>query len=77
MQLKKQGGVIRMFERLVPLLFRLKAIFLKWEERQKEATGNEKELEILKVEVNSLKKDHSDAMKALDELDEVIKKWES
>ena len=66
-----------MFERLVPLLFRLKAIFLKWEERQKEATGNEKELEILKVEVNSLKKDHSDAMKALDELDEVIKKWES
>ena len=65
-----------MIERLINLISRLKVIFLKLEERQEELRGNEEELEVLKLEVDSLKKDQADAMKVLDELEETIKKWE-
>lgn len=65
-----------MIERLINLISRLKVIFLKLEERQEELSGNEEELEVLKLEVDSLKKDQADAMKVLDELEETIKKWE-
>ena len=66
-----------MLERLVNLIVRLKEILLHVEERQQEAHGNEVEIEDLKVELGSLKADQAAAMKALDDLEEVIKKWES
>jgi len=65
-----------MLERLVNLLSRLKDIFLKMEEHQKEADGNEQENAVLKLELDTLKKDQADAIKVLDELEEAIKKWE-
>jgi len=64
-----------MLERLAQLIIRLKEVLLHVEERQKEAHGNEAEIKDLHAELVSLKKDQVDAMKALDELEEVIKKW--
>ena len=64
-----------MLDRLLNLVLRLKNIFLKIEER--EAHGNATEMSALNEELTVLKKEHTDAMQALDELEEVIKKWES
>jgi predicted nucleic acid-binding Zn-ribbon protein len=66
-----------MLDRLLQLIIRLKEILLHVEERQQEAHGNEVEIEDLNAELVTLKKDQVDAMKALDDLEEVIKKWES
>jgi len=72
-----------MLERLLQLIIRLKEILLHVEDRQKKAHGNEAEMEALQkdygrlnTELGSLKADQAAAMKALDDLDEVIKKWE-
>ena len=66
-----------MLERLISLIVRLKEVFLRMEESRNEAYGNEAEIAALTAEMITLKKDQSDAMKALDELEEVIKKWET
>ena len=65
-----------MLERLISLIVRLKEVFLRMEESRNEAHGNEAEIAALTAEMITLKKDQSDAMKVLDELEEAIKKWE-
>ena len=66
-----------MLERLVHLIVRLKEVLLKVEERQHDsASGNSPEIALLNAEVFALRKDQADALKALDELERVIKKWE-
>ena len=66
-----------MLERLINLIVRLKDVFLRMEESRNEARGNEEEMAALVAEMGLLKKDKEDALKALDELEEVIKKWET
>jgi len=65
-----------MIDRLLNLIIRLKDIFLRIEEREQESYGNVAEISALHIEINSLKKDKEDAMKALDDLEKAIKKWE-
>ena len=65
-----------MTNRLLALIIRLKTIFLRIEEREQETRGNEKEISALNIELASVKKDQADAMKALDDLEKAIKKWE-
>ena len=65
-----------MLERLVNLMTKLKDIFLRMDECQEEAAGNEIEIAALHAEITSLKKDQADAIIILDELEEAIKKWE-
>jgi len=66
-----------MLERLVQLIIRLKQVLLRIEEREQDSHGNEAEIEALKLELGGLQADQAAAMKALDDLEEVIKKWES
>ena len=66
-----------MLERLIHLIMRLKEILFQVGEQQKESNGNEIEIKKLPTELASLKQGEIDAMKALDELEEVIIKWES
>jgi len=65
-----------MLNRLLALMSRLKDIFLRLEEREQNAHGNEPEISALKLEIASLHKDRTDAMLILDDLEEAIKKWE-
>jgi len=66
-----------MLERLLDLITRLKTIFLKMETTQVDYSATVNEIVILKSKIDDLEKDQNDAMKALDDLEEVIKKWES
>ncbi len=65
-----------MLERLIHLIVRLKEILFQVGERQRDLYGNEIEIKKLTTELAILKQGEIDAMKALDELEEVIKKWE-
>jgi len=65
-----------MTNRLLHLINRLRGIFLSMEEREKEVRGNETKILALNLEIKNLKEDQDDAMKALDDLETVIKKWE-
>tara|TARA_R110000824_G_scaffold148727_9_gene318615 strand:+ start:223 stop:414 length:192 start_codon:yes stop_codon:yes gene_type:complete len=63
-----------MLERFTHLIIRLKEILLRTDEA---SAGNAAEITSLTAEVFTLRKDQADTLKALDELEGVIKKWES
>lgn len=65
-----------MLERFVALLIRLKDIFAKMEVERNEHAGNEEEMSELHARITELESDQSEALALLDELEEVIKKWE-
>ncbi len=65
-----------MVERLLQLIIRLKDIFIRIEESHADGAGNEAELLELKSKVASLEADQSEALAMLDDLEEVIKRWE-
>jgi len=65
-----------MLERFVALLIRLKDIFLKIEVERNEHAGNGAGIVELQTKITFLEKDQSEALTLLDELEEVIKKWE-
>ena len=65
-----------MLDRLIQLMLRLKDIFASIEVRETEAHGNDATVAALNEELTNLKQDQSDAMKVLDELEVMIKKWE-
>jgi len=65
-----------MLNRFVALLIRLKDIFAKIEIERNERAGNGAEIVELQTKIASLEADQSEALVLLDELEEVIKKWE-
>ena len=91
MRLTKQSKESRMVERLLDLITRLKKIFMRMEADGNETAQLQKDFsELTQVNnalndhvvgfqerVDILHKDHEEALAMLDELEEVIKKWES
>ena len=62
-----------MIERFVDLIMRLKAIFANQAVME---AGNGRELAAMEARIDHLMEEQEEAIKMLDELEEVIKKWE-
>ena len=91
MPLTKRSKEARMVERLLDLIMRLKKIFMRMESDGNETAQLQKDYSDLtqvnkalndhvvglQERVDLMDKDHQEALAMLDELEEVIKKWES
>ena len=66
-----------MIERLVDLIMRLKAIFATQAVTNSGVGTHGRELAAMEAKIDSLMAEQNEAIKLLDELEEVIKKWES
>ena len=91
MPLTKRSKEARMVERLLDLIMRLKKLFMRMESDGNETAQLQKDYSDLtqvnkalndhvvglQERVDLMDKDHQEALAMLDELEEVIKKWES